>query len=185
MWKDRRFRLAALAFGLVTCIVVGKLTGLTDRLDVRQVRDWVESAGAWGIALFLLIFSVGQLLHVPGMVFVAAAIFLYGRFAGGGLALIGAVTAVTFSFVLVRAVGGKALGEIERPLMKKLLAHIDQRPIRVVAMLRLIFWMLPPLNYALALTNVRLRDYVLGSTLGLLIPVGVAAFCFEWLFEQL
>ena len=38
---------------------------------------------------------------------------------------------------------------------------------RTVAILRAILAMAPPLNYALALTGVSLRDYVIGSAIGL------------------
>ena len=36
-----------------------------------------------------------------------------------------------------------------------------------VFVLRILFQMAPPVNYALALSSIRLRDYVLGSLLGL------------------
>jgi len=48
--------------------------------------------------------------------------------------------------------------------------------------LRLVFWLAPPVNYALALSKVRLRDFILGSVLGLLVPIGIATFFFDWLF---
>jgi uncharacterized membrane protein YdjX (TVP38/TMEM64 family) len=49
-----------------------------------------------------------------------------------------------------------------------------------VAILRLILWMAPPLNYALAMSAVRFRDYVIGSALGLLIPIALASLFFDW-----
>ncbi|MCB9621848.1 MAG: DedA family protein, partial [Sandaracinus sp.] len=56
----------------------------------------------------------------------------------------------------------------------------ERRPVRVVALLRLILWMAPPLNYALAMSAVRFRDYVVGSALGLILPIAAAALFFDW-----
>ena len=58
----------------------------------------------------------------------------------------------------------------------------QERPVRSVALLRLVFWMFPPLNYALALSPVGLRDYVVGSALGLVLPLAVMAALFGSLF---
>ena len=61
--------------------------------------------------------------------------------------------------------------------MQRLLTNIDTRPVLTVAPLRLIFQTAPPLNYALAMTTVRWRDHLVGSALGLPVPVIVMASC--------
>jgi uncharacterized membrane protein YdjX (TVP38/TMEM64 family) len=180
--RRSRGRLLALVLLLTAIVVVGKVTGFSEQLQTDRIRLWVESMGPAGILLFLALYAVGVILHVPGMVFVAAAIFLYGRVVGGGVALLGGVLAVTASFLLVRGVGGTAFAEIDRPLMKRLLVQLDRQPLGAIILLRMIFWMLPPLNYALALTRVRFRDYLVGSTLGLIPPIAIAALFFDWLF---
>jgi uncharacterized membrane protein YdjX (TVP38/TMEM64 family) len=62
-----------------------------------------------------------------------------------------------------------------------MLGHLDARPIRTVFALRLVLWLAPALNYALALTRARFRDYAIGSALGLILPVAGAAILFDWL----
>ena len=57
------------------------------------------------------------------------------------------------------------------------------RPILTVALLRLFLWVAPPINYALALSTVRYRDYAAGSALGLAIPTALAAVVFGYLFR--
>ena len=92
------------------------------------------------------------------------------------MAYVGGLTSLALSFVVVRTVGGKALSKVRNRWMAKALTALDDRPVRTVALLRLIFWLAPPLNYALALSNVRLRDYLVGSALGFVLPViGIAA----------
>jgi uncharacterized membrane protein YdjX (TVP38/TMEM64 family) len=126
---------------------------------------------------------VGELIHVPGMVFVGAGILAYGRVLGFGVSLAAALCSVGVSFVVVRAVGGKALAELERPFVKRMMEKLEQRPITTVVVLRSIFWLAPALNYALALSSIRLRDYLIGSAFGLLVPILGASFLFDWLFN--
>ena len=58
------------------------------------------------------------------------------------------------------------------------------RPVLTVALLRLIFQTAPPLNYALPMTAVRWRDHLVGSVLGLPVPVVVMAFFFDRLLHS-
>ena len=119
-----------------------------------------------------------------GLVFVAAAVAVYGRNSGILVALLGALISATVSFAVVRAFAGRALADVQRPLIRRLLTHIDNWPVLTVALLRLIFQTAPPLNYALPMTAVRWRDHLVGSVLGLPVPVGVMAFFFDWLLHS-
>jgi uncharacterized membrane protein YdjX (TVP38/TMEM64 family) len=67
--------------------------------------------------------------------------------------------------------------------VRHLLNQIDKHPVAVVAILRLIFQTAPPLNYALAMTQVRLRHHLIGSALGLPLPIAAMALGFDWLLH--
>lgn len=178
-------RILALVLVVGGLVLAARWSGATEDLSVERVRDAMEDAGAWGFALFLLVFAAGELAHVPGLVFVAAAILAYGRVTGAAAAYSGAVLSVCVSFAVVRGVGGKLLSTIERPAIRTILDRLEEKPIRVVALLRLILWMAPPLNYALAMSNVRFRDYLVGSLIGLVIPIILAATFLDWLVEMM
>jgi uncharacterized membrane protein YdjX (TVP38/TMEM64 family) len=49
--------------------------------------------------------------------------------------------------------------------------------------LRLFLWLAPALNYALALSPIRYRDYLAGSAIGLVVPVGAATMLLEYLLR--
>ncbi|MEM9068358.1 MAG: VTT domain-containing protein [Myxococcota bacterium] len=172
-------RLGALVVLLVGSYVFAHQSGLTEELSRDRIRELMEGAGAWGFLLFLGVFAVGELLHIPGLVFVAAAILAYGQLLGGAAGYLGAVISVSVSFVVVRAVGGQPLENVKRPFLRKWLERLNDQPIRAVAFLRLLLWMAPPLNYALAMSGVRFRDYVVGSALGLAIPIAIVSLVFE------
>lgn len=180
--KDSTKRL--LRAGLVTGALVAaggaaSATGVFDDLDPERIRTLVTACGVWGVLAFLLLFALGELAHIPGMVFVVAGILAYGRGAGFFVALAGAVFSVTVSFVLVRKLGGQALQEIRWRFVQRLLARLDQRPVSTVFVLRSILWLAPPLNFALAMSNVRFRDYLVGSALGLVAPVAIVTLLFD------
>jgi uncharacterized membrane protein YdjX (TVP38/TMEM64 family) len=185
MKRSQWLRLGALVALLAGLYIAGRVTGLHEDLSTERVRALMQAAGIWGFAAFVALFAIGELLHVPGLVFVGAAVLAYGRVGGGAASFVGALVSLTVSFIVVRTVGGKPLGAIRRPLMARMLAHLDDKPIRTVALLRLIFWMGPLLNYGLALSSVRYRDYLIGSALGLVLPIAAAAAVFDWVLPWL
>jgi uncharacterized membrane protein YdjX (TVP38/TMEM64 family) len=63
--------------------------------------------------------------------------------------------------------GVKVLDEIETPWVKRMLAKLDDRPIRTVILLRIPLSLAPQLSQALALSNVTFRDHLIGSAIGM------------------
>lgn len=183
--RAKRWRMVALAVFFFGSLAAVKLTGLDDYLDVERVRTFMESTGAWGFAGFVVLFAVGELMHVPGLVFVGAASIAYGEALGIGASYTGAMVSVATSFVVVRAIGGQPLGDVRRPWMRKILARLETHPITTVAILRLLFFMSPALNYALAMSKLRMREYVIGSAIGLSIPIPAAVLVFDRLAAYL
>lgn len=163
--------------------VLGEMSGLTDDFDVERIRETVTNAGVLGVVVYVGIFAAGELVHIPGIVFVAAGLISWGKMLGFPIALGASVVSVSVSFLVVRTVGGRALARIERPILRRILDRLDDRPIRTVVVLRLLLFLAPPLNYALAMTNVRFRDYVVGSALGLVLPLLCVTLLFDWVLS--
>ncbi len=183
--KTRRIvRLVALVGVILGLLALGKALGAEQYANAEKIQELLDAAGIWAVPAFLVIFTAGELVHIPGVVFVAGACAFASWLPAYGLSLCGAVCSATVSFVLVRTVAGRALTGLRHRWIKKMLSMVDDRPIRTVVILRLILWMAPALNYALALTNIRFRNYLIGSAVGLALPVlGLVAF-FKWLFEK-
>ena len=172
-----------LAGVLVALLVVRYATPFGASLSTARIRELVQHAGAAGVAIFFVAFAVGELLHVPGLVFIATAVLSWGHLVGGAIAYAGALGSVTLSFFVVRGIGGQALGELRWQWVQKILARLDERPILTVALLRMFLWLAPALNYALALSRVRFRDYLVGSALGLVLPIALGSIFLERLLR--
>jgi uncharacterized membrane protein YdjX (TVP38/TMEM64 family) len=178
-------KLALLASIIVVLAALAWFFGLTDHLTLDGIREATTQAGPWGVAVYVAAFIAGGFLQVPGTLFVVAAVLIYGRLHGAAVAWVGAVASVTASFLVVRSVGGGALDHLKKPAVRRVLRWLDSRPIVTMIGLRFVFWMSPPINYALAMTSMRTRHYVVGSMLGLAPPMVAVALAVEWVIENL
>src|SRR5262249_50357862 len=127
-WRARLRLIAALALALLF-LGIGRVLDLQQHLTVESLRATVASAGIAGVALYVIAFCVGELLHVPGLVFVAAGVLAYGPALGGPLAFLGAVASVSVSFWIVRAIGGRPLGALRTPSGGRAVSPLHARAI--------------------------------------------------------
>ncbi|MBW1832402.1 MAG: TVP38/TMEM64 family protein [Deltaproteobacteria bacterium] len=165
-------RMTLLAAFLGGVYAIGRMTGFTEGLTVDGIREWMRAAGVGGFAVFVAIFSVGQLLYIPGFVFVMVAGLAYGPFWGSLASVIAATVSVAVSFVIVRTIGGQPLKDLDvtRPFLQKPFAHLKDRPIRSMIVIRLFLWAIPPVNYTLAMSGVTFRDYMIAAVVGMTPP---------------
>ncbi len=174
-----RLRIAALLLLAGVLLAVGY--HYHDRLTVDEIRMLVDQAGWWGAVLYVGLFVGAEMIQVPGWILITAGVAAFGPDWGYLLSLIAAILSVAVAFLITRGLGGKPLARTQRPMLRRLLAQIDHHPVRTVFVLRLIFWVSPPLNCALALTGIRFRHFLIGSALGLAPPLFVIARTGHWL----
>lgn len=177
LMRHRRL-LAVLAF-LALLIGSVALLGLDQHFSLPEIRDRLLMRPASSFAVFIAMFSLGNLLLVPGWIFLVAAVLTLGPVNGGAVTWLGASTACAVSFLIVRPIGGNALREFDQPVAKRAFARLDARPVFCVVALRLMFQTLPALNLALALSGVRFRAYMAGTLLGLPLPIAVYCLFFD------
>jgi uncharacterized membrane protein YdjX (TVP38/TMEM64 family) len=158
-----------------------ELTGLRQQISLQAVREGFAQHRLWGFAAFTAMFVLANLVHIPGGFFLAAAVLALGPVWGALTTYVAACIACTVTFVVVRALGADALRELDNRLARRLFASLDAHPVRSVVMLRTVFHSVPALNYTLALSGVRLRDYVVGTLLGLPLPILVITLLFDTL----
>jgi len=160
-------------------------SGIRDHFTLQFVHDTVASHPITGLLLFVALFSAGNLIQIPGWVFLAAAVLTLGQFWGGIATYLAANVSCVLTFVLIRLLGGNALRSFEGPLAKRIFARLDTHPVQSVALLRLLFQTVPALNYALAMSGIRLRSYVIGTLLGLPLPIALYALFLQTLARWL
>lgn len=161
-------RLGLLLVFFVVVLIAGYAAGLSEYLDADRIRALVEPAGAWGFLIFLGLFAAGTTAHVPSWAFIGVATLLWGVVVGAIVSYVSALVTISIAFIVVRKVGGQALSAVQRPWMQKVLGRLRDRPILTVAFLRVLpLFLTPGVSYALALTPIRYRDFLIGSALGI------------------
>jgi uncharacterized membrane protein YdjX (TVP38/TMEM64 family) len=133
----------------------------------------VSELGAVAALAYLGVYIAGTVALVPGSVLAMVAGALFGFVHGFGIAFLGALLGSTAAFILARhGARGRVAGWLERRAASHAvyarLAHVDRslggRSLALVFLLRLSpFIPYNMLNYALGLTRVRVRDFLLGS----------------------
>lgn len=126
----------------------------------------LEGLGGWAPVVFVAGYAIATVCLVPGSLLTMAAGLIFGVWRGALLAFCGASLGAAASFLIARYL---ARGAVERRLAgKPAFARIDRAVgrdgLKIAILLRLVplvpfVW----LNYALGLTRVRFRDYLLAS----------------------
>jgi uncharacterized membrane protein YdjX (TVP38/TMEM64 family) len=133
---------------------------------------WVRGKGATGALVYGSAYIAGTVLLIPGTLLTAGGGFLYGSLLGVLLVSPASVAGATISFLLARSLARDwTRKRVNRyPQWEAMDRAVERHGFKIVFLLRLepfvISFVL--LNYALGLTRVRLRDYVLASWLGML-----------------
>ena len=87
--------------------------------------------------------------------------------------------------LLTEGVGGDALRELNGQWPRRLLAGLDANPVKSVTLLRVLLQTAPALNYALALSGVKFRHYLIGTLIGLPLPIALYCIFFDYLARSL
>jgi uncharacterized membrane protein YdjX (TVP38/TMEM64 family) len=131
---------------------------------------WVKGIGPAGSVLYAAVYIVGTALFFPGLPLTLGAGFIYGAVIGTLVVSPASVAGASLAFLIARYL---ARDWVTRRLKKYPQAAtidraIEKNGFKVVVLLRL-QPVLPfnMLNYALGLTSIRLRDYILASWIGM------------------
>ena len=171
---------AAVAFTGLLLLAV-ELAGLRSSFNLAAVREAFQAHPVLGVLLFMALFSLGNLIHVPGLVFLAAAVLSLGKVGGGLVTYVAASVSCMLTFGVFRWIGGDVLVQLRSPWARKTLKALHARPVRTVFLLRTVMQTLPALNITLAMSGIRTRHYFLGTLLGLPLPIAVYCVFFDTL----
>ena len=170
-------------------VFLGGLFGAVQWAGLRQdfslgfLRQTLFESGWEGLILFVLLFTLGNLVQVPGWIFLASAVLVLGQVAGGLVTYLAASISCAVTFLSVRWVGGDAFQQMNSPLARRLVSQLHAHPIRNVIGLRLLFQTLAALNYTLAMSGIGFRNYMVATLLGLPLPIAVYCLLLDYLVK--
>lgn len=168
---------------LVGVLLSGAVVALTSRVDPAAwlTADGLRAAlgvGTWYAPLgYVATLVAGIFLPVPKIVLLGLAGVLFGPWQGFVWAWTGQTLGMTAMFLVARS----GLRGLARQLLHDRFAHVRRldaqiatHGMRVVALLRLFYFMGTPLTVMLSTTRVRLGQYVAGTALGVIPAVALA-----------
>jgi uncharacterized membrane protein YdjX (TVP38/TMEM64 family) len=176
----RRYqRLLGVLLFLGVLAIVFSVSGWRGHLGLAYLHEQLQGHPVEGFLTFAALFILGNLVQIPGWLFLAAAVLAVGPIWGCITTYVVACLSCVVTFLLVRWLGGDALRALPSRWVLKILEQLDHHPVRSVWLARVLFQTLPALNVALAMSGVRLRAYLVGTALGLLLPLALYCYFFE------
>jgi uncharacterized membrane protein YdjX (TVP38/TMEM64 family) len=145
-------------------IIIAKFLNLQSLL--QQSLIWVQSLGIWGPAAFILIYNLATILFIPGSVLTLGGGVLFGVFWGSFYVFIAATFGATFAFLIGRYLSRDWVSQkIDKyPKFKAIDLAVAKEGLKIVFLTRLSpIFPFNLLNYAFGVTQVSLKDYILGS----------------------
>ncbi len=140
-------------------------------LNVEDIRNFVSSFGVKAPLIFILLqISQAVIAPIPGFIFTIAGGLIFGALWGSILSIFGSMIGAVLCFLLAKKYG--------RPFVAKMLKKEDfgliddlfeEKGLIMTIVLRAIPVMSFGLaSYLVSLTNIDLKDYMLGTFLGLI-----------------
>jgi uncharacterized membrane protein YdjX (TVP38/TMEM64 family) len=154
----------AIALSLSLLIVATRSSYVQDVLRTLLMR--IEDLGWWGPVAFVATYNLATVLFVPGSVMTLGGGAIFGLWWGSVYVFVASTLGATFAFLIGRYLSrDRVVKYMEaHPKFQALDRAVSQQGLKIVFLTRLCP-LLPfnLLNYALGITQVSLKDYVLGS----------------------
>ena len=132
----------------------------------RNVLMQIDDLGVWGPVAFIASYNLATILFIPGSVLTLGGGVIFGLWWGSIYVFVASTLGATFAFLIGRYLSrDRVVRYMEsHPKFQALDRAVSQQGLKIVFLTRLCP-LLPfnLLNYALGITQVSLKDYVLGS----------------------
>jgi uncharacterized membrane protein YdjX (TVP38/TMEM64 family) len=158
----------ALAGTIALTIVLAKHWNLSVILQdaLKSALGWVDGLGAIAPLAFILIYNLATVLLIPGSVLTLGGGILFGPVWGAVYVLVAATLGATIAFWIGRNFARDWVGRqiAKYPKFAAIDAAVAQEGFKIVVLTRMSpLFPFNLLNYAFGITQVTLKDYVLGS----------------------
>lgn len=160
----------ALALAVLTALILG-VKALHIQRYLLDLVSWIRGAGRAGLWVFVMAYVAATVLFLPGSVLTLGAGFAYGVGLGTAVVWVGANVGAALAFVLGRTLARNwVMARLEaHPRFGAIDRAVGRQGLKIVLLMRLSpVFPFNLLNYAFGLTKISLRDYVLGSLIGML-----------------
>jgi uncharacterized membrane protein YdjX (TVP38/TMEM64 family) len=161
---------------IALAVYVVRFTPVKDFLTVEAMKRFLDTSGFWAPALFILIYTAGICLFVPGSLLTTLGAAIFGAYWGFLYVLIGAILGATAAFFIGRYLGRDFAASIVGDRLKRYDEAVERNGFATVLYLRLIYFPFTPMNFGMGLTRVRFGDYFWGTLFGIIAGTFIITF---------
>jgi len=138
---------------------------------IENIRETISSYGAFGPLIFIAIYVLGAVIFFPGTPLTISSGILFGTINGTIYTVIGATIGASIAFLISRLLGKDFIDRLLKNKLKKLNEYdkrIKENGFLVMIFLRLIpLFPFNGLNFAMGLTRIKFRQFLLGTVIGI------------------
>lgn len=168
--KLTKFLILVIAFTILSSVFL--FTDILDSLTPSIISEFVMSFGIVAPIVFILLYALGTVLAFPGSIMTITGGAAFGALNGTIFNVLGATIGSTLAFLIARYMGRDFVSKFEKSdskIVKKIDDQIKNNGFQVIFLLRLIpIVPFNALNYASGLSKLKLKDYLLGTLLGII-----------------
>ena len=161
---------------IILAIFLIRFTPIKNYLTAQVLGQFLETVGYWAPVLFVLIYTVGLCVFLPGTLLTGLGAAIFGAYWGFLYVWIGAMLGASAAFFIGRTLGREFAASLIGDRLKKYDDAIERNGFATVLYLRLVYFPFTPMNFGMGLTKVHFRDYFFGTGLGIIVGTFIFTF---------
>jgi phosphatidylserine/phosphatidylglycerophosphate/cardiolipin synthase-like enzyme/uncharacterized membrane protein YdjX (TVP38/TMEM64 family) len=164
------FRIGLLVIAVLGLAAMWRWTPLSDWLDIDRAEaaaNWIRDSRFTPV-LVLIVYAIGGLAAVPITLMIIATVSVFGPWTGAGYALIGTEIAALLAFGVGHIIGRNTVRRIAGSRVNRLSRKLSERGVLTIITLRIVpVAPFTVINIIAGASNIRLRDFAVGSFIGM------------------
>lgn len=165
-----------LAAFIICAVYVVRFTSVKAYLTAEALGHFLDAAGFWAPLMFIVVYTVGVCLFVPGTLLTGLGAAIFGAYWGFVYVWLGAMFGASAAFMIGRTLGREFAASLIGDKLRKYDAAIARNGFATVLYMRLIYFPFTPMNFGMGLTGVRFWDYFFGTGLGIIVGTFIFTF---------
>lgn len=192
MTPARKNKIKVIVFAAIVALCLGiySLPQVRETITLEWVNaqftivDEALNRPLWGPVLYLVVAVVLIVVQIPGLIMVFVGAMVYDLWTAFALCWIASNIGTVATFLIARYfLHDYVAPRFAASRLAPLKSRIEEDGILMMCLLRLVLAMIPPVNWMVGATRIKVRDYVIGNALGLIPLILALQFATQQLTE--